>query len=95
MRNVSKVAGMHLTPHDLRRTFTHVGAWLCRIDIQRIELLTNHVPTSVTARHYLETERLEYLKPEVQAIADRIAAAPVAAPTAGSAVGAAAPTNTL
>ena len=72
MRNVSKVAGCKITPHDLRRTFTHVGAWLCRIDIQKVELLTNHVPTSVTARHYLETEHLEYLKPEVQQIADRI-----------------------
>lgn len=72
MRNLSAVAGCKLTPHDLRRTFTHVGAWLCQIDIQRVELLTNHIPTSVTARHYLETERLEYLKPEVQRIADRI-----------------------
>lgn len=72
MKNLSAVAGCKLTPHDLRRSFTHVGAWLCRIDIQKIELLTNHVPTSVTARHYLETEHLEYLKPEVQQIADRI-----------------------
>ncbi|NQW50427.1 MAG: site-specific integrase [Rhodospirillales bacterium] len=72
MKNLSAVAGRKLTPHDLRRSFTHVGAWLCQIDIQRVELLTNHLPTSVTARHYLETEHLEYLKPEVQRIADRI-----------------------
>ncbi len=72
MKNLSAVAGRKLTPHDLRRSFTHVGAWLCRIDIQKVELLTNHVPTSVTARHYLETEHLEYLQPEVQQIADRI-----------------------
>lgn len=72
MKNLSKVAECKLTPHDLRRSFTHIGAWLCKIDIQRIELLTNHIPTSITARHYLETEHLEYLKPEVQQIADRI-----------------------
>lgn len=89
MKHISVVAGLsendaprdgdenksawHLSPHDLRRTFTHVGAWLCRIDIQKIELLTNHVPQSVTARHYLETEHLEYLQPEIQRIADHIA----------------------
>jgi hypothetical protein len=31
------------------------------------------VPRGVTARHYLETSRLEYLLPEVQRIADWIA----------------------
>jgi integrase len=72
MKNLSALAGLHLSPHDLRRTFTHVGAWLCKIDIQKVELLTNHIPQSVTARHYLETEHLEYLQPEVQRIADWI-----------------------
>lgn len=75
MKNLTAVAGCKLTPHDLRRSFTHVGAWLCKIDIQKMELLTNHVPQSVTARHYLETEHLEYLQPEVQRIADRITGA--------------------
>lgn len=75
MASLSKVAGEHLSPHSLRRTFTHVGAWLCRIDIQKIELLTNHIPQSVTARHYLETEHLEYLDSEVQQIANRIVGA--------------------
>src|SRR5512133_1848793 len=35
---------------------------------------TNHVPRGVTARRYLETSHLQYLKPEVQRIADWITA---------------------
>lgn len=72
MKKVSEVAGLHLTPHDLRRTFTTIGIAKCGIDLFKVELLTNHVPKSVTERHYLETQRLEYLLPEVQKIADWI-----------------------
>lgn len=72
MRKVSGAAGIHLTPHDLRRTFTTIGVACCGIDLFKVELLTNHVPKSVTERHYLETSRLEYLTPEVQRIADWI-----------------------
>ncbi len=36
------------------------------------ELLTNHVPKGVTARHYLETSRLQYLQPEAQQVGDWI-----------------------
>ncbi|MFT3963731.1 tyrosine-type recombinase/integrase [Propionivibrio sp.] len=70
MKKVSKVAETKITPHDLRRTFTTVGVALCGIDLHKIELLTNHVPRGVTARHYLETSRLHYLLPEVQRIAN-------------------------
>jgi hypothetical protein len=35
-------------------------------------LLTNHIPTGVTTKHYLETSRLQYLRPETQRIADWI-----------------------
>ena len=73
MKNLSEVAGLHLSPHDLRRTFTTIGIANCGIDLFKVELLTNHVPKSVTERHYLETSRLEYLLPEVQRIADWIA----------------------
>lgn len=72
MKNLSAVAGTKITPHDLRRTFTTIGVALCGIDLHKIELLTNHVPKGVTARHYLETSRLQYLLPEVQQIADWI-----------------------
>ncbi|RLK44530.1 tyrosine-type recombinase/integrase [Cupriavidus plantarum] len=72
MKKVSEVAGTHLSPHDLRRTFTTIGVAVCGIDLHKIELLTNHVPRGVTARHYLETSHLQYLPPEVQRIADWI-----------------------
>lgn len=72
MRKLSVTAGENLSPHDLRRTFTTIGAASCKIDLHRVELLTNHVPKGVTARHYLETSRLDYLLPEVQQIADWI-----------------------
>ncbi len=70
MKRLSEVAGEHLSAHDLRRTFTHIGVGLCKIDLHKIELLTNHVPRGVTAIHYMETSKLQWLKPEVQQIAD-------------------------
>lgn len=72
MKNVSEVAGLHLSPHDLRRTFTTIGIASCGIDLFKVELLTNHIPKSVTERHYLETSYLQYLMPEAQRIADWI-----------------------
>lgn len=73
MKKVSGVAGTKITPHDLRRTFTTFGVTECGIDLHKIELLTNHVPKGVTAKHYLETSHLQYLRPEVQRIADWMA----------------------
>lgn len=72
MTKVSAAAGTKITPHDLRRTFTTIGIANCGIDLTRVELLTNHVPKGVTARHYLETSHLQYLKPETQRISDWI-----------------------
>ena len=72
MKKVSEAAGTKITPHDLRRTFTTIGVATCGIDLHKVELLTNHVPKGVTARHYLETSHLQYLKPETQRISDWI-----------------------
>ncbi len=73
MKKVSEVAGTKITPHDLRRTMTTIGIANCGIDFYKVELLTNHIPNgNVTARHYLETSRLQYLQPEAQRIADWI-----------------------
>jgi len=70
---VSEVAGTKVTNHDLRRTYITIGVANCAVDFTKIELLTNHIPNgSVTAKHYLETSRLQYLKPETQRIADWI-----------------------
>jgi integrase len=70
LERISKVAGLHLSAHDLRRTFVSVGVATLGIDLHKIELLTNHVPKGITAKHYLQTSRLQYLQSEVQAIGD-------------------------
>ena len=72
MKQVSEISGLKLSPHDLRRTFTTIGVATLSIELHKIELLTNHVPRGVTSRHYLETSHLQYLRPEVQKIADWI-----------------------
>ena len=82
MKNLSEIAGLHLSPHDLRRTFTTIGIANCGIDLFKVELLTNHVPKSVTERHYLETQKLQYLLPQVQQIADWMEAQAVVAKAA-------------
>lgn len=70
MAKVSEIAGTKITPHDLRRSFTTFAVTECGVDLHKVELLTNHVPKGVTARHYLETSHLQYLKPEVQRLSD-------------------------
>ena len=72
LQHVSKVAGEHISAHDLRRTFTTIGVATLKLELYKMELLTNHAPRSVTEQHYLETQRLQYLLPEVQQIADWI-----------------------
>lgn len=68
MRAVASKAGAMLTPHDMRRTFTNV-AIKCGVDLFKIELLTNHVPNSVTLTHYTETSDLrESCVAEIEAI---------------------------
>lgn len=78
LEQVSKIEGIAsdgsgvISPHDLRRTFVTTGFSACGIDLFKLELLTNHVPKGVTARHYLQTSRLQYLYPEVQLVSDWI-----------------------
>lgn len=74
MKNVNAVAEplKKLTNHDLRRSFTHIGYAMCGIDLHKLELLTNHAPQGVTAKHYLTTQRLQYLQKEVQRVGDWI-----------------------
>lgn len=73
LERFSQAIGMdRLSAHDLRRSFVSLGVKACRLDIMKLELLTNHVPQGVTARHYLETSDLRDYHPEVQAIGDYI-----------------------
>ncbi|MEZ0021224.1 tyrosine-type recombinase/integrase [Sinorhizobium fredii] len=75
LERFSKAIGMErLSAHDLRRTFVTLGVKACRLDVAKLELLTNHVPQGITARHYLETSDLKDYYPEVQAIGDWIEA---------------------
>lgn len=67
---VSKVAGNTISPHDLRRSFTNVALRECRIDKYRVDLLTNHVLGDFTSKHYTDTTHLQWLKPEIQMVAD-------------------------
>lgn len=71
-KKISGVAGVAVSAHDLRRSFTTYGVAECKIDLYKIELLTSHKPRSVTMKHYLETKRLQYLQPEIQQVADWI-----------------------
>lgn len=74
METVSKVAGKHLSLHDLRRTFTNISLRECLIEKFRTDLLTNHEPdqADTTSRNYLDLTNLSWLQPEVQRIADWI-----------------------
>lgn len=73
LERFAKSIGMdRLSAHDLRRSFVTLGVKACRLDIAKLELLTNHVPQGVTARHYLETSDLRDYHREVQAIGDYI-----------------------
>jgi integrase len=74
MKKVNVVAQtkQKLSNHDLRRSFTHIGYSVCGIDLHKLELLTNHGPQGVTAKHYLQTQTLQYLQGEVQRIGDWI-----------------------
>lgn len=71
MERVSAVAGMHLHNHDLRRTFIAIGLE-CGVELWKCEILTNHLPNTITLKHYTSTRDLRYLRPDVQRIADWI-----------------------
>jgi hypothetical protein len=66
--NVVAETRQKLSNHDLRRSFTHIGYAMCGIDLHKLELLTNHAPQGVTAKHYLTTQRLQYLQPEIEKV---------------------------
>ena len=71
---VAAVAGMHLSAHDMRRTFTNIALAVCRIGKFETDLLTGHKPKTedVTASHYLDTANLKWLHREAQQISDWI-----------------------
>lgn len=54
---VSAVAGLHVSAHSMRRTFTNIALKL-GIEMWKVELLTSHVPTTTTLVHYTDTADL-------------------------------------
>lgn len=72
LERIAKLIDQPISAHDLRRTYVSLGVATLGIDLYRMELLTNHVPQGVTAKHYLRTSRLQYLLPETQRISDWI-----------------------
>ena len=53
---VSAVAGLHLSSHDLRRTFSNIAMRECLIEKFRVDILIGHKPSAddITARNYVE-----------------------------------------
>src|SRR5450759_2870194 len=69
MKSVSEIAGLHLSAHDLRRTFMAIGI-KNKIAMWKLKLLTNHIAKGdVTIDNYTETNDLRYLSGEVEQIA--------------------------
>lgn len=69
---VSDIAGERLTAHSMRRTWTNCAVKL-GVDLWKAEVLTSHVPTGVTLRHYVDLVDLREMGAvPVQRVADYI-----------------------
>ncbi len=66
---VSTAAGTKISAHDLRRTFVQACETV-GVQDHIAELLTGHMPKSVTGRHYRESEDLRHYLAEAQAVAN-------------------------
>jgi integrase len=72
VEKITEAAGVHVTAHDLRRTFRAIAGEI-GIDLWKTKLLMGHkLSGDVTITHYTETEDLRYLGPEIEKIADWI-----------------------
>jgi integrase len=69
LKKVSELVGLHITPHDLRRSFVQAGQTV-GLQKHEIDLLSGHVPQDVTGVHYLESNDLRYLAAQTQKVAD-------------------------
>ena len=71
-QKISETVGVHISAHDLRRTFRAI-AGECQIELWKTKLLMNHrLSGDVTISSYTETEDLRYLEQEIKRIADWI-----------------------
>jgi integrase len=73
-RAVSREAGVRVTAHSMRRTFTNTCLKL-GVEMWKTEMLTSHAPTTTTLLHYTDTADLrESCAKDVQLLADWIEA---------------------
>ncbi len=70
IKKVNEESGVKFTMHDLRRTFTTIASSL-EIQLHVVLLLTNHSPTGVTVKHYIQPS-IETLRKPMQQINDYI-----------------------
>ena len=69
MKEVSKISGLHLTHHDMRRTFQAIGI-KNNIEMWKLKLLKNQkMQNDVSITNYTETSDLTYLSGETGTIA--------------------------
>jgi integrase len=72
LKKISKAIGVHITAHDLRRTFRAVAGEI-GVDFWKTKLLMGHkISGDITITHYTETSDLRYLAKEINLIADWI-----------------------
>ncbi|HCZ00311.1 MAG: hypothetical protein A3D16_21025 [Rhodobacterales bacterium RIFCSPHIGHO2_02_FULL_62_130] len=70
---VSDIAGLRLSSHDLRRSFTGIAFFQCFIEKFRVDLLIGHkVRDDVTASNYLDKNNLQWLWQDAQKVSDWI-----------------------
>lgn len=71
MSKISKVVGLKVSAHDLRRTFKAIAVEN-QIEKWKFDLLTNHQSSEASTKHYLETSNLQYFRSEINIIAEWI-----------------------
>lgn len=67
MEAVSKIAGLHLSPHDLRRTAEDVAKF-CKVDPDERRQLLNHLASDVHGTHYANNPDPRVLAPAVESM---------------------------
>ena len=78
---ISDAIGVHITAHDLRRTFRAISGE-CGVDFWKTKLLMGHkISGDVTITHYTETNDLRYLTEDINRIGDWITQQSVIAKT--------------
>jgi integrase len=71
MVKVTKICGVRVSPHDLRRTWNAI-AEDCGIEFWKRKALLGHKLRDITLSSYTETNHLGRLQPDVQLVADWI-----------------------